>query len=156
MGTQKWIMEKSEVTGAGHLREEGEIKVEGEIEEQQGPDEVYDDMGNKIDVKKAKPMEAKEIKKAIKDVEKKLKDHRRKTISAKSMGGNCRTSLQNSRAPWRANPKNEERSSVHTCINQYLSRIDTIFAVLHAMRGHWLTHFEYEACLHVCTLTHFK
>merc|ERR1739849_43896 len=70
--TQKWIMEKSEVTGAGHLREEGEIKVEGEIEEQQGPDEVYDDMGNKIDVKKAKPMEAKEIKKTIKDVEKKL------------------------------------------------------------------------------------
>merc|ERR1712076_167748 len=76
--TQKWIMEKSEVTGAGHLREEGAIKVEGEIEEQQGPDEVYDDMGNKIDVKKAKPMEAKEIKKAIKDVEKKLKDHKKK------------------------------------------------------------------------------
>merc|ERR1711920_678150 len=64
--TQKWIMEKSE------------IKVEGEIEEQQGPDEVYDDMGNKIDVKKAKPMEAKDIKKAIKDVEKKLKDHKKK------------------------------------------------------------------------------
>merc|ERR1712190_495161 len=78
MGTQKWIMEKSEVTGAGHLREEGEIKVEGDIEEQQGPDEVYDDMGNKIDVKKAKPMEAKDIKKAIKDVEKKLKDHKKK------------------------------------------------------------------------------
>merc|ERR1712087_941149 len=76
--TQKWIMEKSEVTGAGHLREEGELKFEGEIEEQQGPDEVYDDMGNKIDVKKAKPMEAKEIKKAIKDVEKKLKDHKKK------------------------------------------------------------------------------
>merc|ERR1712083_1178902 len=76
--TQKWIMEKSEVTGAGHLREEGEIKVEGEIEEQQGPDEVYDDMGNKIDVKKAKPMEGKDIKKAIKDVEKKLKDHKKK------------------------------------------------------------------------------
>jgi elongation factor 3 len=76
--TQKWIMEKSAVTGAGHLREEGEIKVEGELEEQQGPDEVYDDMGNKIDVKKAKPMEAKDIKKAIKDVEKKLKDHKKK------------------------------------------------------------------------------
>merc|ERR1712137_1368593 len=74
---QKWIMEKSEITGAGHLREEGEIKVEGELEVQQGPDEVYDDMGNKIDVKKAKPMEAKEIKKAIKDVEKKLKDHKK-------------------------------------------------------------------------------
>merc|ERR1719261_2371980 len=32
--TQKWIMEKSEVTGAGRLREEGELKFEGEIEEQ--------------------------------------------------------------------------------------------------------------------------
>merc|ERR1739848_503155 len=34
--TQKWIMEKSEKTGAGHLREEGEIKLAGEIEELQG------------------------------------------------------------------------------------------------------------------------
>merc|ERR1711934_729075 len=32
--TQKWIMEKSPVTGAGHLREEGEIKVDDAIEEQ--------------------------------------------------------------------------------------------------------------------------
>merc|ERR1719161_514078 len=76
--TQKWIMEKSEKTGAGHLREEGEIKLDGEIEAQEGPDEVYDESGNKIDVKKAKPMEAKDIKKAIKDVEKKLKDHKKK------------------------------------------------------------------------------
>merc|ERR1711981_992397 len=29
--TQKWIMEKSEVTGAGHLREEGEIRADEEI-----------------------------------------------------------------------------------------------------------------------------
>merc|ERR1719191_172590 len=76
--TQKWIMEKSEVTGAGRLREEGEIKLDGEIEQQEGPDEVYDESGNKIDVKKAKPMEAKDIKKAIKDVEKKLKDNKKK------------------------------------------------------------------------------
>merc|ERR1711939_237596 len=76
--TQKWIMEKSEVTGAGRLREEGELKFEGEIEEQQGPDEVFDESGNKIDVKKNKPMDAKDIKKAIKDLEKKLKDHKKK------------------------------------------------------------------------------
>jgi len=76
--TQKWIMEKNEVTGAGRLREEGEIMLDGEIEEQQGPDEIYDESGNKIDVKKAKPMEAKDIKKAIKDVEKKLKDNQKK------------------------------------------------------------------------------
>merc|ERR1719499_2827978 len=68
--TQKWIMEKSEKTGAGHLREEGEIKLaEGEITEQ-GPDEIYDESGNKIELKKK--LEAKEIKKLVKDIEKKL------------------------------------------------------------------------------------
>jgi len=70
--TQKWIMTKHEVTGAGRLREEGEIKLDAEIEQQDGPDEVYDESGNKIDVKKNKPMEAKDIKKAIKDIEKKI------------------------------------------------------------------------------------
>merc|ERR1719440_351189 len=68
---QKWIMEKSEVTGAGRLREEGTLKCDDEIEEQQGPDEVFDESGNKIDVKKGKPMEAKDIKKKLKDNKKK-------------------------------------------------------------------------------------
>merc|ERR1719331_1740840 len=78
---QKWIMEKSELSGAGRLREEGEIAKDenAEIEAQEGPDEVYDESGNKIDVKKNKPLEAKDIKKAIKDVEKKLKDHKKKS-----------------------------------------------------------------------------
>merc|ERR1719502_896170 len=49
---QKWIMEKSEQTGAGRLREEGEIKLDETIEEQKGPDEIYDESGNKIEVKK--------------------------------------------------------------------------------------------------------
>merc|ERR1719263_396427 len=84
--TQKWIMEKNETTGAGRLREEGELKFEGEIEEQQGPDEVFDESGNKIDVKKNKPMEAKDIKKAIKDIEKKIKDNKKKnTLSEEEM-----------------------------------------------------------------------
>merc|ERR1712187_550427 len=85
--TQKWIMEKSAKSGAGHLREEGEIKLDdGAIEEVQGPDEVFDESGNKIDVKKAKPMDAKEIKKNIKDIEKKLKDHKKKsTLSEEDM-----------------------------------------------------------------------
>merc|ERR1719191_1235824 len=52
--SQKWIMEKNETTGAGNLREEGEIKLDETIEEQQGPDEIYDESGNKIDVKKNK------------------------------------------------------------------------------------------------------
>jgi len=76
--SQKWIMEKSEVTGAGRLREEGELKFEGEIEETQGPDEVFDESGNKIDVKRNKAMDPKEIKKAIKEIEKKLKDNKKK------------------------------------------------------------------------------
>merc|ERR1712093_177346 len=78
--TQKWIMEKSEITGAGHLREEGEIKLDEEITEQKGPDEIYDESGNKIEVKKK--MDAKEIKKAIKDIEKKLKDNKKKNSLA--------------------------------------------------------------------------
>merc|ERR1711920_1189047 len=74
--TQKWIMQKSETTGAGHLREEGEIMLDEAIEEQQGPDEIYDESGNKIEVKKK--LDPKEVKKQIKEVEKKLKDHKKK------------------------------------------------------------------------------
>merc|ERR1719396_113234 len=74
--TQKWVMEKSSTTGAGNLREEGEIQVDENIEEQQGPDEIYDESGNKITVKKA--LDAKQIKKMIKEIEKKLKDNKKK------------------------------------------------------------------------------
>merc|ERR1711985_81357 len=74
--TQKWIMSKHEVTGAGRLREEGEIKLDETIEEQKGPDEIYDESGNKIEVKKK--LEAKDIKKMIKDIEKKMKDNAKK------------------------------------------------------------------------------
>merc|ERR1712216_1005099 len=82
--TQKWIMEKSETTGAGRLREEGEIKLDEAIEEQKGPDEVYDESGNKIEVKKK--LEAKDIKKGIKDIEKKLKDNaKNKNLSEEEM-----------------------------------------------------------------------
>jgi elongation factor 3 len=73
---QKWVMEKSELTGAGHLREEGEVKVDEEIEETTGPDEIYDESGNKIEVKKK--LDAKDMKKLIKEIEKKLKDNKKK------------------------------------------------------------------------------
>merc|ERR1719191_2213700 len=73
---QKWIMEKSTVTGAGHLREEGEIQLDEAIAEEKGPDEIFDESGNKIEVKKK--LEAKDAKKMIKDIEKKLKDHAKK------------------------------------------------------------------------------
>merc|ERR1711937_360055 len=72
---QKWIMEKSPVTGAGHLREEGEIRLDDEITEEKGPDEVFDESGNKIEVKKK--VEAKDAKRMIKDIEKKMKDHKK-------------------------------------------------------------------------------
>ena len=75
--TQKWIMTKHEVTGAGRLREEGQIVLDEGIEAVEGPDEVYDESGNKIDVKRTKHMEPKDIKKAIKEIEKKLTAHKK-------------------------------------------------------------------------------
>merc|ERR1712166_1692354 len=69
--TQKWIMTKHEVTGAGRLREEGEIQLDEVIEKTDGPDEVFDESGNKIVVKRAMT-DPKEIKKAIKELEKKM------------------------------------------------------------------------------------
>jgi len=80
--SQKWIME------AGRLREEGEIQLdEDELKAMdQGPDEIVDNMGNKIEVNKVKAMTDKERKKAIKEIEKKLKDHKKKnTISDAEM-----------------------------------------------------------------------
>merc|ERR1712139_748831 len=74
---QKWIMAKDETTGSGRLREEGEIADDEVIAGQDGPDEVYDESGNKIVVKKK--MEAKDIKKEIKDIEKKLKEQKKKS-----------------------------------------------------------------------------
>merc|ERR1711862_541629 len=73
---QKWIMAKDEVTGSGRLREEGAVVDDEIVEGQDGPDEMYDESGNKITVKKK--MDAKDIKKEIKDIEKKLKEHKKK------------------------------------------------------------------------------
>merc|ERR1712232_576829 len=80
---QKWIMEKNATTGAGNLREEGEIKVDEEISIQKGPDEIYDESGNKIEVKKK--IETKEAKRMIKDLEKKMKDAKKKNLSDEDM-----------------------------------------------------------------------
>lgn len=79
--TQKWIME------AGRLREEGEVLVDEDEEEalkaaQGAADTIVDGSGNVIQVNKAKTMSDKERKKAIKEIEKRLKDHKKKnTIS---------------------------------------------------------------------------
>jgi len=73
---QKWVMTKNETSGAGNLREEGDLALDEVIEKTDGPDEVYDESGNKIVVKKL--LDTKELKKAIKDLEKKIRENKKK------------------------------------------------------------------------------
>merc|ERR1711933_15750 len=82
VATEKWIMQK------GYLRIEGESvaaddeKTDGNA----GPDEVYDGAGNKIEVKKNAALSDKDKKKTIKDLEKKLKDgKKKKTLTDEEM-----------------------------------------------------------------------
>merc|ERR1719190_104836 len=74
VATEKWIMK------GGHLRIEGEsVAADDEAKDgNKGPDEVYDGAGNKIDVKKNAVMSDKDKKKLLKDIEKKLKDGKKK------------------------------------------------------------------------------
>ncbi|KAL9139152.1 elongation factor 3 [Amphidinium carterae] len=76
VATEKWIMQR------GYLRIEGESKGDDDEDktENKGPDEVYDAAGNKIDVKKQQTLSSKDAKKAIKDLEKKLKEGKKKKI----------------------------------------------------------------------------
>merc|ERR1712174_73276 len=69
VATEKWIMK------GGYLRIEGESKLDEKDEESGNKqlEEVYDGAGNKIDVKKNVALSDKDMKKAIKDIEKKLK-----------------------------------------------------------------------------------
>merc|ERR1712012_860974 len=75
VATEKWIMD------AGHLRAEGGEYVDVKLEDKAGDDTVTDASGNVLAVTRQKAMDAKEIKKAIKDVEKKLKEHKKKPMS---------------------------------------------------------------------------
>jgi len=77
VATEKWIMQR------GSLRIEGEsVDTGGADAGKEGPDEVIDGAGNKIVVKKEATMTDKEKKKAIKDIEKRLKDgKKKKTLS---------------------------------------------------------------------------
>merc|ERR1712199_123138 len=80
VATEKWIMK------GGYLRIEGESKAaEGEEEKAAtGADFVYDGAGNKVEVKKA--LSEKDAKKAIKDIEPKLKKHAKsKNLSDEEM-----------------------------------------------------------------------
>jgi elongation factor 3 len=82
---QKWIM--SAESGTGRLREEGEVVGDETIDTgADGPDEITDAQGNKIEVNKAKTMTDKERKKAIKEIERRLKEHKKKnTLSDAEM-----------------------------------------------------------------------
>merc|ERR1712217_702226 len=56
---------------AGHLRAEGGEYTDTKIDDKGEPDEVFDGAGNKIDVQRQKALSAKDIKKKLKDGEKK-------------------------------------------------------------------------------------
>merc|ERR1712187_906377 len=82
VATEKWIMQK------GYLRIEGEsVAAEDEkADGNAGPDEVYDGAGNKFDVKKNVTLSDKDKKKQIKDIEKKLKEgKKKKTLTDEEM-----------------------------------------------------------------------
>merc|ERR1711871_1576636 len=69
--TEKWIMM------GGRLRIEGESKGDDDDNiDQGGEDVVYDGAGNKVEVKKQ--LSEKDAKKKVKEIEKKLKDHKKK------------------------------------------------------------------------------
>merc|ERR1711871_1408555 len=69
--TEKWIMQ------GGRLRIEGESKGDDDDNiDQGGEDVVYDGAGNKVEVKKQ--LSEKDAKKKVKEIEKKLKDHKKK------------------------------------------------------------------------------
>merc|ERR1712066_1013365 len=82
VATEKWIMNK------GYLRIEGE-SVDLDKGKEDGnavQEDVFNASGNKIDVKKRVTLSAKDQKKAIKDLEKKLKDGKKnKTLSDEEM-----------------------------------------------------------------------
>lgn len=80
VATEKWIMK------GGYLRIEGESKADDEEQQEIGnsADVVYDGAGNKVDVKRA--LSEKDAKKAVKDIEKKLKEQKKtKTMTDEEM-----------------------------------------------------------------------
>merc|ERR1712048_718534 len=82
--TQQWVMTKDKVSGAGRLTEVGAAPEDVAMDEQKGPDEMFDESGNKIDVKKK--MDTKEIKKAIKDIEKRIAANKKKPTLTEEEG----------------------------------------------------------------------
>merc|ERR1712003_402471 len=71
VATEKWIMD------AGHLRAEGGEYVDVKLDDKAGDDTFIDGAGNAVAVNRAKTLSPKEIKTTIKDIEKKLKAHKK-------------------------------------------------------------------------------
>jgi len=67
VATEKWIMD------AGYLRAEGGEYADVKMDDKGGDDTFVDASGNVVAVKRTKKLDPKEIKKALKEVEKKLK-----------------------------------------------------------------------------------
>lgn len=83
--SQQWVMTKDKVSGAGRLAEVGAIVGDETLEEKQkGDQEVFDGAGNKIIIKQK--LTTKELKKAIKDLETKMKQGKKsQTMSEEEM-----------------------------------------------------------------------
>merc|ERR1712087_191106 len=82
VATEKWIMQGGRLRIEGESLDNSDDKGDGNA----GPDEVYDGAGNKIEVKKSAVMTDKDKKKAIKDLEKKLKEgKKKKTLTDEEM-----------------------------------------------------------------------
>merc|ERR1712139_36942 len=83
VATQKWIMHKGKLRIEGAPVEEAADEKSKEL----GPKEdVYDGAGNKIDVKANADVSAKDAKKQIKELEKKIKDgKKKKTLTDEEM-----------------------------------------------------------------------
>jgi len=71
VATEKWIMD------AGHLRAEGGEYVDVKMDDKAGDDTFIDGAGNAVAVKRDKTLSPKEIKATIKEIEKKLKAHKK-------------------------------------------------------------------------------
>lgn len=79
VATEKWCME------AGHLSAESGEYTDVKLEDKGGDDEAVDASGNVLAVTRAKTFTDKEAKKAIKDIEKQLKEHKKLVLAKKAI-----------------------------------------------------------------------
>lgn len=87
--TEKWIMD------AGRLTAEGEVVGDDcALGDGMGDQEIVDGAGNVIKVNKMKTMSEKDRKKAIKELEKRLKEHKKKNTMTDAEMWECQDKLE--------------------------------------------------------------